>query len=54
MIESVQWSGSSGGDDTPTGLCPSPSKVSQARQATAHGKMQGMVTKIWDLTKVVK
>jgi len=54
MIESVQWSGSSGGDDTPTeSVSIAFGKVSlgYAKQKK-EGGVEGMVTKIWDLTKV--
>ncbi|MEW5979691.1 MAG: type VI secretion system tube protein Hcp [Acidobacteriota bacterium] len=54
MVDSVQYSGSSGGDDTPTESNSfSFAKVSfgYAKQKP-DGKMEGMVTKIWDLTKV--
>ena len=54
MVESVQWSGSSGGDDTPT------ESVSFAfGKVTVHYKMQGKDGKltagtpvVWDVTKV--
>jgi type VI secretion system secreted protein Hcp len=54
MIESVQWSGSTGGDDTPTeSVSIAFGKVSlgYAKQKK-EGGVEGMVTKIWDLTKV--
>jgi type VI secretion system secreted protein Hcp len=56
MIDSIQWSGSTGGDDTPTeSVSLAFGKVSMGYdKQLPTGKMQGMVTKIWDLTKVDK
>ncbi|MCI0628733.1 MAG: type VI secretion system tube protein Hcp [Acidobacteria bacterium] len=54
MIDSIQFSGSSGGDDQPTESV----SISFAKIKFGHdkqkpdGTMTGMVFKIWDLTKV--
>ena len=54
VVESVQWSGSSGGDDVPTesvSLAFSKVTFGFAKQK-ATGGMDAMKRKIWDLTKV--
>ena len=54
MIESVQWSGSSGGDDTPTeSVSVAFLKVSTGyAKQKKEGGVDGMVTKIWDQATV--
>jgi type VI secretion system secreted protein Hcp len=55
MVESVQWSGSSGGDDTPTeslSLAFAKVEVEYSMQDTATGKMTKAGQAAWDLTKV--
>jgi type VI secretion system secreted protein Hcp len=56
MIESVQWSGSSGGDDTPTesvSIAFLKVDLGYAKQKK-EGGVEGMVTKIWNLATVDK
>ena len=54
MVDSVQWSGSTGGDDTPTeSVSFAFGKVTYGyAKQKPDGTMEGMVSKIWDLTKV--
>lgn len=55
MVESVQWSGSSGGDDTPTesvSFAFAAVKVGYTPQKTADGSPGTLNTASWDLTKV--
>ncbi len=54
MVESVQWSGSSGGDDTPTeSLSFAFSKVTiEYKTQDATGKLLAGTPVVWDLTKV--
>ena len=57
MVESVQWSGSSGGDDTPTeSVSLAFAKVEiEYQQQDSKGGAVGKPTKAsWDLTKVSK
>ncbi len=54
MVDSIQWSGSSGGDDTPTeslSLAFGAVKVTYFKQ-DAKGKMSKAGEGAWDLTKV--
>jgi type VI secretion system secreted protein Hcp len=56
MVESIQWSGSSGGDDTPTesvSLSFAAVKVTYTPQAMKGGAAPQPVVAKWDLTKVV-
>lgn len=55
MIESIQWSGSSGGDDTPTeSVSIAFLKVSNGyAKQKKEGGVEGMVTKIWDQATVL-
>jgi type VI secretion system secreted protein Hcp len=53
MVESVQWSGSSGGDDTPTesvSFAFAKVKISYFLQNTATGSTSAGPTATWDLT----
>jgi type VI secretion system secreted protein Hcp len=57
MVESVQWSGSSGGDDTPTesvSLAFAKVKIEYFKQDEASGSMSAAGDASWDLTKVTK
>jgi type VI secretion system secreted protein Hcp len=57
MVESVQWSGSTGGDDTPTesvSLAFAKCKIEYFKQDTATGVMKPSGTATWDLTTVTK
>jgi type VI secretion system secreted protein Hcp len=54
MVESVQWSGSSGGDDTPTesvSFAFAAVKIGYTPQSTADGTAGTLNTASWDLTK---
>lgn len=54
MVESIQWSGSSGGDDTPTesiSFAFAVVKVTHYTQETKDGKMTKGNEASWDLTK---
>lgn len=56
MIESIQWSGSSGGDDTPTesvSFAFAQVTVTYKIQNTATGAMETGSSASWDLTKAV-
>jgi type VI secretion system secreted protein Hcp len=55
MVESIQWSGSSGGDDTPTesvSFAFAAVKIQYFKQGEADGKMAVAGQAQWDLTKV--
>jgi len=55
MVESIQWSGSSGGDDTPSESCSfafAAVKVSYSKQDEATGKITPSNNASWDSTKV--
>jgi type VI secretion system secreted protein Hcp len=55
LVESIQWSGSSGGDDTPTesvSFAFAKVALTYTPQATAGGTVAGGVDASWDLTKV--
>ena len=57
MVESVQWSGSTGGDDTPTeslSLAFAQVAISYSKQGEADGTMTPAGNASWDLTKVQK
>lgn len=57
MVESIQWSGSSGGDDTPTesvSFAFAKVAVSYFTQDTKSGSMTAAGSASWDLTKVSK
>ena len=57
MVESVQWSGSTGGDDTPTesvSLAFAKVAIEYSKQDTATGAMSPAGNASWDLTKVTK
>jgi len=57
MVESVQWSGSSGGDDTPTesvSLAFAKCAITYSKQDEATGAMSAAGDASWDLTKVSK
>jgi type VI secretion system secreted protein Hcp len=57
MVESVQWSGSSGGDDTPTesvSLAFAKVEVEYQQQDSKGGTVGKPVKAGWDLTKVDK
>ncbi len=57
MVESVQWSGSSGGDDTPTesvSFAFAKVEVTYYTQDEKSGAMTKAGTASWDLTKVSK
>jgi len=57
MVESVQWSGSTGGDDTPTesvSLAFAKVAISYQQQDSASGNVGDPVKASWDLTKVTK
>ncbi|HMP02993.1 MAG TPA: type VI secretion system tube protein Hcp, partial [Gemmatales bacterium] len=56
MVESIQWSGSSGGDDTPTESCSfafAKCEITYFSQ-DAKGAMAKAGEASWDLTKVTK
>jgi len=55
MVESIQWSGSSGGDDTPTesvSFAFAKVAITYSTQDTAKGTMSKAGTASWDVTKV--
>jgi len=57
MVESVQWSGSTGGDDTPTesvSLAFAKVEIEYQQQDSAGGTVGQPVKASWDLTKVSK
>jgi len=57
MVESIQWSGSTGGDDTPTesvSLAFGKVAIEYSKQDTAAGGMAPAGNASWDLTKVTK
>ncbi len=57
MVESIQWSGSSGGDDTPTesvSFAFAKVKIDYYKQDEGTGSMSSAGNASWDLTKVSK
>jgi type VI secretion system secreted protein Hcp len=57
MVESIQWSGSSGGDDTPTesvSFAFAAVAISYLKQDEATGAMSAAGDASWDLTKTSK
>lgn len=57
MVESIQWSGSSGGDDTPTesvSFAFAKVKIDYSKQDEKTGAMTSVSNASWDLTKVSK
>jgi type VI secretion system secreted protein Hcp len=57
MVESIQWSGSSGGDDTPSesvSFAFANVKIEYSKQDTETGQMKPAGNATWDLTKVTK
>ena len=57
MVESVQWSGSSGGDDTPTesvSFAFAKVEINYKKQDPADGSLKPAGAATWDLTKVSK
>jgi type VI secretion system secreted protein Hcp len=57
MVESVQWSGSTGGDDTPTesvSLAFAKCQIEYQQQDSKGGSVGKPVKAGWDLTKVEK
>jgi len=57
LVESIQWSGSSGGDDTPTESCSlafGKVDISYQQQDSKGGNVGNAVKGSWDLTKVSK
>jgi type VI secretion system secreted protein Hcp len=57
MVESVQWSGSSGGDDTPSesvSFAFAKCQIDYSKQDEATGTLSPAGTASWDLTKVTK
>jgi type VI secretion system secreted protein Hcp len=57
MVESVQWSGSSGGDDTPTesvSFAFAKVSIDYSKQDEKTGAMTSAGNASWDLTKVSK
>lgn len=57
MVESVQWSGSSGGDDTPTesvSLAFAKVEIEYLQQDSKGGAVGKPIKASWDLTKVAK
>jgi type VI secretion system secreted protein Hcp len=57
MVESIQWSGSSGGDDSPTesvSLAFAKVAIEYSKQDTEAGGMTPAGNASWDLTKVTK
>ena len=57
MIESIQWSGSSGGDDTPTesvSIAFAKVKIEYSKQAEDSGTLTPAGSASWDLTAVKK
>jgi type VI secretion system secreted protein Hcp len=57
MVESVQWSGSTGGDDSPTesvSFCFAKIEISYQVQDSKAGNVGSPVKASWDQTKVTK
>ena len=57
MVESIQWSGSTGGDDTPTesvSFAFAKVAIDYFKQAEDTGSMNKVGNATWDLTKVAK
>lgn len=57
MVESIQWSGSSGGDDSPTesiSIAFGQVKIEYMKQGAKKGTLEAAGTATWDLTKVSK
>ncbi len=57
MVESIQWSGSTGGDDTPTesvSFAFGKVAITYSKQDEASGAMSPAGNASWDLTKVSK
>ena len=57
MVESIQWSGSTGGDDTPTesvSLAFAKVAINYSKQDKETGAMAPAGDASWDLTKVAK
>ena len=57
MVESIQWSGSTGGDDTPTeslSLAFAKVAINYLKQDEGTGAMSAAGDASWDLTKVAK
>jgi type VI secretion system secreted protein Hcp len=57
MVESIQWSGSSGGDDTPTeslSFAFAKVEIKYSLQDTAKGGMKAGNQASWDLTLAAK
>jgi len=57
MVESIQWSGSTGGDDTPTeslSLAFAKVAINYSKQDKATGAMSAAGDASWDLTKIAK
>jgi type VI secretion system secreted protein Hcp len=57
MVESIQWSGSSGGDDTPTesiSFAFGKVVIEYKKQGAKKGALEVASTASWDLTKVSK
>ncbi len=57
MVESIQWSGSTGGDDTPTesvSLAFAKVAITYQQQDSKGGSVGNAVDASWDLTKVDK
>jgi len=57
MVESIQWSGSTGGDDTPTesvSLAFAKVAIEYYKQAEDTGSMSKVGNATWDITKVNK
>jgi len=57
MVESIQWSGSTGGDDTPTesvSLAFSKVAISYQQQDSKGGNVGQAVDASWDITTVAK
>jgi len=57
MVESIQWSGSSGGDDTPTesiSFAFAAVAIQYSKQGTDKGVLVAGNSASWDLTKVAK
>ena len=57
MVESIQWSGSAGGDDTPTeavSLAFAKVEINYFKQDEESGSMTKVGNASWDLTKVAK
>ncbi len=57
MVESIQWSGSSGGDDSPTesvSIAFGKVGITYMGQGAKKGTLEAKGTASWDLTKVAK